>query len=90
MLLYCVRGTLLFERVSPLCCRCCARAPARRPRPLAAPVAQEFSITTKGVCPRYIYVHLFIDGILMTFLGVWLITRRIRRHHAEPGKTREE
>ncbi len=74
MLLYCVRGTLLFERVSPLCCRCCARAPARRPRPLAAPVAQEFSITTKGVCPRYIYVHLFIDGILMTFLGVWLIT----------------
>ena len=26
------------------------------------------------MCPRFIYVHLFIDGILMTFLGVWLIT----------------
>ena len=37
-------------------------------------IYQEFSITSQGVCPRFIYVHLFIDGILMTFLGVWLIT----------------
>ena len=26
----------------------------------------------------------------VALIGVWLITRRIRRHHAEPGKTREE
>jgi len=37
-------------------------------------VYQEFSVANDGVCPQYIYLHLFIDGCILTFLGVWLIT----------------
>jgi len=35
---------------------------------------QEFSVSMVGVCPQYIFLHLFLDGCILTFSGVWLIT----------------
>ena len=35
---------------------------------------QEFSVSSFGVCMQYIFLHLFGDGCLLTFSGVYLIT----------------